>query len=519
MKLGTVAALAALGMLGTGASTYLATPPGGLGSANSSAGNAAPQTAEAPTSGAPGDTAPKANVASSSSSSAGSATSLAELTTGSTVLLDARLAHASLLRGSTQDSYVMLDLSTGASATQVKAPRVSLALVIDKSGSMRGSRFENALAAAVSAVDRLRDGDSVSVIAFDTKPETVVAPVVLTSSTRASAVEAIKKIRLGGDTCISCGLDQALAELASARGAAQPDVQRVLLLSDGEPTAGVRDPAGFATITRHAVDVGATISTIGVDVDFNERVMSAIALGGNGHHYFVEREADLARVFEAEAETISATVASDASAEIELAPGVEVLEVFDRSFDRSGSRITVPLGSFSVGARKTVLVKVRVPVSSNDAPMELASVRLRYRDVARGEAVNESGSLSVRPVADASQVAPMDGVVLDRVQRSETAAALEDANSLFRAGKTDAAQKRIDDARNQLQSRHGEAAKNAPAKKTRDIDTSFDGQAADLDKAQTRFKPAPTTTPKPDVERKKKAAVRENEAMANPYRE
>ena len=42
---------------------------------------------------------------------------------------------------------------------------MNLALVIDRSGSMKGDRIANAMNAAVSAIERLRDGDSVTVTA------------------------------------------------------------------------------------------------------------------------------------------------------------------------------------------------------------------------------------------------------------------------------------------------------------------------------------------------------------------
>ena len=41
-------------------------------------------------------------------------------------------------------------------------------------------------------------------------------------------------------------------------------VKRMLLLSDGEATSGVRDVPGFRRIATRARDMGCTISTVGV---------------------------------------------------------------------------------------------------------------------------------------------------------------------------------------------------------------------------------------------------------------
>ena len=89
--------------------------------------------------------------------------------------------------------------------------------------------------------------------------------------------------------------------------------------------------------------------------------MAALADEGNGRHYFVANASGLPAVFAQEFDDILASVAKEAELAIELAPGVEVAEVFDRSFRREGSKIIVPFGTFSAKQEKTVLVKLRVP--------------------------------------------------------------------------------------------------------------------------------------------------------------
>src|SRR5690606_10936689 len=91
---------------------------------------------------------------------------------------------------------------------------MNLAIVVDKSGSMKGERIANAMNAAVAAVERMRDGDSVTVVSFDTAAEVVVPPTRIGSSNRASIESRIRSIRLGGDTCISCGLEEGARQLA-----------------------------------------------------------------------------------------------------------------------------------------------------------------------------------------------------------------------------------------------------------------------------------------------------------------
>lgn len=480
MKTRTLGFLTALSMALVGGAVYAVTPNGGFSATPD------PSVAEA----APTDeTAEDAALL----GAAGAAT-LGQFTAGKTVTVDGRVGQSKLLGASTQENLLLLELK-GSSESGGEQPRVNLSIVIDKSGSMRGTRLTNALAAAETAVQRLRDGDTVSVIAFDTKIETVVPTTAINTSSRGSALQAIRGISLGGDTCISCGLEEGLSELrrADSFGAGGTGaVDRMILLSDGEPTSGVRDVSSFRAIAQRAMTQGVSVTTIGVDVDFNETIMTAIALASNGRHHFVENDRDLARVFEAEAAALEESVAADSVAEIELAPGVELVQVFDRTFTRSGNRITVPLGTFTKGETKTVLVKVRAPAGA-DGAADLAKVDVAYRDLVSGKDEKHSGSLGFERVSSSTDVAELDGLVLDRLQRSETAAALRDANSLFVVGKADEARRRLQQAQQSLNKAKTVAPKLAPAGRAKDVERSFAAQEAELNRAENGF-----ATPPPD---------------------
>ncbi|NUO49216.1 MAG: VWA domain-containing protein [Polyangiaceae bacterium] len=481
MKTQTLGLMASLGMLLVGGATYAVTPAGGFAA-----------TPEPKVVASNEDDDAESKQGGGSSLFGDSSSSLTQFSSGKTVRVEGRVGQGAMLGTGPQETFVMLEMKGDAGPGKGEAPRVNLSLVIDKSGSMRGSRFANALSAAQTAVERLRDGDTVSVIAFDTKTETVVPATTINPSSRSSAIQSIRNIQLGGDTCISCGIEEGLVEIKRAQSFSGSDngVDRMILLSDGEPTSGVRDVSSFRTIAQRAMTQNVTVTTIGVDVDFNENIMSAIALASNGRHYFVENDRDLVRVFESEAQTLEESVASDSVAEIELGPGVELVQVFDRTFSRSGSRVSVPLGAFSKGETKTVLLKVRAPAGA-DGDVELVKVDVAYRDLISGKDVKESGKLGFARVSDNAKVTDLDGLVVDRVQRSETAAALRDANSLFVVGKADEARRRLAVAQESLNKAKATAPKRAPSGRAKDINDSFDNQEAELNRASGGFASPP----------------------------
>ncbi len=124
-----------------------------------------------------------------------------------------------------------------------KRSPVNVAIVIDRSGSMLGDKIQNARRAAIQAIDRLRDDDIVSVVAYDTGVE------VLVPATRASDREEIKRrietIKADGNTALFAGVSKGAAEVRKFRD--DKYVNRVILLSDGLANIGPASPSNSAS--------------------------------------------------------------------------------------------------------------------------------------------------------------------------------------------------------------------------------------------------------------------------------
>jgi Ca-activated chloride channel homolog len=426
----------------------------------------------------------------------------ARATAGDTLMIDARLGHASLARGPRGETFLLAQVSASDAGSEgAPLAPMNLGIVIDRSGSMKGERIANAMNAAILAVERMRDGDSVSVVSFDTSATVVVPPTPISRDNRASIEARIRGIRLGGDTCISCGLEEGMRQI-SASPLGGDRVNRMILLSDGATNAGVRDVPGLRAMASRMHGRGVTISTIGVDVDFDEKVMAAIAQEANGRHHFVASASGLPSVFAQEFDDLLASVARDAELSIELAPGVEVAEVFDRSFrrespssSRSGSRVVVPFGTFSGKQEKTVLVRLRVP-TDREGTQPVADVRLAYRDLVKRSDEACSVSLAVDLRDDGGEQHELDPFVAARLERSRTARVLTDANRLFEAGRLGDARAKLATRRDELRSTSARALAlapqaAAPARAAKPLDRDFADQLGAVAKAEQQFAPAP----------------------------
>jgi Ca-activated chloride channel family protein len=435
-------------------------------------------------------------------------TTPASFVTNGTLGLDARVGHARVPNQGGFETFVLVDVRASDAASARPASR-HLAIVVDRSGSMRGRRMNNAIAAAEGAVRRLADGDVVSVVDYANFGHVLVPPTTLDAEARARVSAQIQSLRADGDTCISCGLESALALLRQRTGG----VDRVLLVSDGEATSGVRDVPGMRRVAETLRATGATVTTIGVDVDYNERMMTAIAEQTNGRHYFVQTPEALSAIFDQELSGLERAVARGANVELELAPGVELVDVAGRAFTQNGSRVSVPLGSFSTGEERSVLARVRISgTGSGEQP--LATARVRYDDLTTGVTAESSGRLAVLVTSDGSRSA-LDPTVEERVQRTSSVTALNEANGLFAAGDAGAARRKLEAKLDEVRQRREVAVAAAPVAEKPALADQFAREEVALGSAASAFaEPPPAATSSPDDLRRSKAALKRNAAQA-----
>lgn len=170
-------------------------------------------------------------------------------------------------------------------------PKVALIIVLDKSGSMGGSKLELAKEASKAAVEVLLDDHMIGLVAFDYNH---YWPVELQPAERRDAInEDISTIVAGGETNIYPALREAHERLQSV----ESEIKHVILLSDGRSL-----PDDFESLVREMAAAEETVSTVAVGNGADRELLNDIASWGNGRDYFIEDAARVPAIFTEETE-------------------------------------------------------------------------------------------------------------------------------------------------------------------------------------------------------------------------
>ena len=157
----------------------------------------------------------------------------------------------------------------------VEKPNLALVLVIDKSGSMGGTKMDLAKEAAIASAEVLKGNDRFGVVAFDARAEWIT-PMTHSSET-ATIVSTIARLMAGGGTNIYPALQEAWQALRDE----DAKLKHIILLSDGQ-TQG----SGYDNLVNHISADGITISTVGIGDGADERLLTMIATRAGGEYYF-----------------------------------------------------------------------------------------------------------------------------------------------------------------------------------------------------------------------------------------
>lgn len=356
-----------------------------------------------------------------------------------------RVDRGAVLQGG--DGLVRMELMlTGAASEEVGAlVPADLVVLLDRSGSMTGTKIAQARQAVLDLVERLGPNDRFALVGFNGHAAVEIPLQQASPGSRLEWSQVVRRIQAGGGTDIRLALATGLSLVESHRTAGR--ASRMLLISDG-----ISDATQVAELARRAARAESIVSSIGVGLDFNEQLMTSVADAGAGNFYFLENASTLARVFEGEFLAARSTVASALSVTLQPGPGIQVVDAAGYPLERDGRGVVFRPGSLFAGQERRLWITYRLPV---DAPREipLGRVSVGYRDGDALGSVVVDDLPRIACVRDESRFrAELDADLAVEALKEEAFGALQQEVALsVGSGRRDEAKKSIERYRRQVE--------------------------------------------------------------------
>lgn len=310
------------------------------------------------------------------------------------------LANPVVLEKIQDKNYLRISL-TGFDLKENKRQPINLALVIDRSGSMDGERIEKARDAAILAVNMLNENDTISVIAYDTDAKLVVPSMKVQDKNK--IISQIKEeIVAKGSTALFAGVSLGIKEVEKFLSKNQ--VNRVILLSDGQANVGPDSPKELGELGRLAAKQGIAVTTIGLGEGYNEDLMVTLANYSDGNHAFVRSATDLERAFTREFKDVMSVVAQNVTIQITTDKGVKPIRLLGRDGKIIGNTVEIKLNQLYANQEKYILLEVLPEDGKSDETKSLADVKISYDNVETKKPFNLNEKVNISYTAKKEEV-------------------------------------------------------------------------------------------------------------------
>ena len=239
--------------------------------------------------------------------------------------------------------YAIVEVTAPPATAATTRPRVNVAFVLDRSGSMSGrNKITLAKDALREGIERLTSTDRFAVVVYDNEVEVVSPGRLATADAKRDAVRELEHIGPRGNTNLAGGWLRGAEQVAETL---DPEaVNRVLLLTDGLANEGITDPR---EIERHARELrvrGVSTSTFGVGDDFNEELLGGMADAGGGAYRYIGRAEEIPGLIRSEVGELLEVTARGVELRVRGPEGLRVECLSTYPLDRGSRESVVHLG-------------------------------------------------------------------------------------------------------------------------------------------------------------------------------
>jgi Ca-activated chloride channel family protein len=280
-----------------------------------------------------------------------------------------------------QGSEGTVGLSLTLQAQEIPSPdggearNVDMVIVLDRSGSMKGRKINDARRAVLKLLSDLSFKDRFALVTYSDGVHIASDLLNVTDDNRSHMVSAVKTARAGGGTNLGAGLQAGINMLRSPNH--DTNAAKVILISDGRVNKGITDIKALTAIAGTAVEKEFAVSTVGVGADFNEHLMTAIADQGTGSYYYLENPSAFAEVFRKEFYNTQAATVTNLKIEIPMKSGITLTDAAGYPIKTENGHAVFHPGNLRPGQTRKLFLTLQVP-TDRKRTFDLDNIKIRY---------------------------------------------------------------------------------------------------------------------------------------------
>ncbi len=344
--------------------------------------------------------------------------------------LSAELTRSKLAAGGDGGFVLALTLTAPAAPTDVASPitddtaellptpphGVDFMVVLDRSGSMRGLKLQDAQAALGLLIRHLAPHDRLGLVSYADGVASHSIPLHATPSNKRLLTRMVHGVVAGGNTNLGAGLDVGLQLLGRFTPGEAPPCHgdcpesfpsprrsaKLLLVSDGLANRGVTDPHMLAAMAQSAAASGVAVTAVGVGLDFDERLMTRLADAGGGGYYFIQEPQAFADLFLHELQRTRRIAAHGVTIELTLPPRVTLRDAAGYTIRQEGSTYSFLAGELAAGEKRTLHLALEAS-TAEEARFALDKLAVRYDHDGAVRTQNLTTPLAMAVVKDAAE--------------------------------------------------------------------------------------------------------------------
>ncbi len=305
-------------------------------------------------------------------------------------------------------------------------PPISLMLCIDLSGSMMGRPLELVVQSVKMLLEQLDENDRLGMVTFANKGRLISPMRSITPEGRGFFLGVLSSIQAAGSTNIEEGLRLALKGMPPPR---EGELRHILLLSDGQPNRGAKDPETLTHIVSQNRG-NTTLSAFGYGDKHDENLLQALAKAGGSSYAYVESEDVAPIAFAQGLGSLFSTIATNIQLLLSPRPNSSIIDVRgEHQLTHTPQGVSLSLPDMIANQKVHILIDIQIITPTHEGTHPLLDVECRY--TFPGPTPQEISvllpiSYSTRQNADLQ----MNPVVTSRILLIEVAEAWEEAHQL-----------------------------------------------------------------------------------------